>query len=377
MQNKQTILIIDDNKENVATLLQLLNMHNLISALDGQTAIDIAHEEEDIDLILLDIMMPNIDGFEVCKVLKNIPKITHVPIIFLSSKNKQEDIQKDIQKCFDMGAVDYISKPFYPNELLSRVNTHLKLRAYEKDLELKVQAEVKKNSLKEQMIYQQSKQAALGELLMHIAHQWKQPLASLGSVNLLNKTKIETGVAITNDDILKSIGKSDDIIEFMAETIDTFKNFYEQSNENEYFFIADSVIDILSIIEATFYFDNINIYIISHEVEKTFGNINEFSQVIFSILNNARDIFKLRNIEDPEINILIENKKISIRDNAGGIEEGLLEDIFLPSLSTNGSTGIGLYISKNIVEKNSGVITASNYKNGAIFTIELSQEESE
>ena len=377
MQNKQTILIIDDNKENVATLLQLLNMHNLISALDGQTAIDIAHEEEDIDLILLDIMMPNIDGFEVCKVLKNIPKIAHVPIIFLSSKNKQKDIQKDIQKCFDMGAVDYISKPFYPNELLSRVNTHLKLRAYEKDLELKVQAEVKKNSLKEQMIYQQSKQAALGELLMHIAHQWKQPLASLGSVNLLNKTKIETGVAITNDDILKSIGKSEDIIEFMAETIDTFKNFYEQSNENEYFFIADSVIDILSIIEATFYFDNINIYIISHEVEKTFGNINEFSQVIFSILNNARDIFKLRNIEDPEINILIENKKISIRDNAGGIEEGLLEDIFLPSLSTNGSTGIGLYISKNIVEKNSGVITASNYKNGAIFTIELSQEESE
>ncbi|MCK4737430.1 MAG: hybrid sensor histidine kinase/response regulator, partial [Sulfurimonas sp.] len=343
----------------------------------GQTAIDIAHEEEDIDLILLDIMMPNIDGFEVCKVLKNIPKIAHVPIIFLSSKNKQKDIQKDIQKCFDMGAVDYISKPFYPNELLSRVNTHLKLRAYEKDLELKVQAEVKKNSLKEQMIYQQSKQAALGELLMHIAHQWKQPLASLGSVNLLNKTKIETGVAITNDDILKSIGKSEDIIEFMAETIDTFKNFYEQSNENEYFFIADSVIDILSIIEATFYFDNINIYIISHEVEKTFGNINEFSQVIFSILNNARDIFKLRNIEDPEINILIENKKISIRDNAGGIEEGLLEDIFLPSLSTNGSTGIGLYISKNIVEKNSGVITASNYKNGAIFTIELSQEESE
>ena len=377
MQNKQTILIIDDNKENVVTLLQLLNMHNLISALDGQTAIDIAHEEEDIDLILLDIMMPNIDGFEVCKVLKNIPKIAHVPIIFLSSKNKQKDIQKDIQKCFDMGAVDYISKPFYPNELLSRVNTHLKLRAYEKDLELKVQAEVKKNSLKEQMIYQQSKQAALGELLMHIAHQWKQPLASLGSVNLLNKTKIETGVAITNDDILKSIGKSEDIIEFMAETIDTFKNFYEQSNENEYFFIADSVIDILSIIEATFYFDNINIYIISHEVEKTFGNINEFSQVIFSILNNARDIFKLRNIEDPEINILIENKKISIRDNAGGIEEGLLEDIFLPSLSTNGSTGIGLYISKNIVEKNSGVITASNYKNGAIFTIELSQEESE
>ncbi|MCK4974876.1 MAG: hybrid sensor histidine kinase/response regulator [Sulfurimonas sp.] len=369
MPNKQTILIIDDNKEDVATLFQLLNMHNLISALSGQAAINIAHEE-DIDLILLDVTIPNIDGFEVCKVLKSIPKIKHVPLIFLTCKNRREDIQKG----FDMGAIDYIPKPFFPNKLLSRVNTHLKLRAYEKDLELKVQTEVKKNSLKEQMIYQQSKQAALGELLMHIAHQWKQPLASLGSVNLLNKTKIEAGITITNDDILKSIGKSEDIIEFMAETIDTFKNFYEQSNENEYFFISESVIDILSIVEATFYFDNINIYIISHEVEKTFGNINEFSQVIFSILNNARDIFKARNIEKPEINILIENNKVSIRDNAGGIEEGLLEDIFLQSLSTNDSTGIGLYISKNIIEKNGGVITASNYEDGAIFTIELPKE---
>ena len=261
--------------------------------------------------------------------------------------------------------------------MLTNIDAHsnyLKKKDYKK---LKVQTEVKKNSLKEQIIYQQSKQAALGELLMHIAHQWKQPLASLGSVNLLNKTKIETGITISNDDILKSIGKSEDIIEFMAETIDTFKNFYEQSNENKYFFIADSVIDILSIVEATFYFDNINIYIISHEEEKTFGNINEFSQVIFSILNNARDIIKLRNIENPEINILIENKMISIRDNAGGIEEELLEDIFLPSMSTNDSTGIGLYISKNIVEKNGGVITASNYKDGAIFTIELFQEENE
>ena len=110
MPNKQTILIIDDNKEDVATLFQLLNMHNLISALSGQAAINIAHEE-DIDLILLDVTIPNIDGFEVCKVLKSIPKIKHVPLIFLTCKNRREDIQKG----FDMGAIDYIPKPFFPN----------------------------------------------------------------------------------------------------------------------------------------------------------------------------------------------------------------------------------------------------------------------
>ncbi|MCF6340953.1 MAG: hybrid sensor histidine kinase/response regulator [Sulfurimonas sp.] len=372
MKDKQTILIIDDIKENIDVLMQFLSMYDLIPALNGQTAIDIANEEENIDLILLDIMMPNLDGFEVCKVLKNIPKLKYVPIIFLSAKSKQEDIQK----AFEIGGSDYITKPFYPNELLSRVNTHLKLRAYEKDLESKIQEEVQKNLLKEQMICQQSKQAALGELLMHITHQWKQPLSSLSSINILNKAKIEAGIPISSKDNLKSIKKSEDIIMFMSETINTFKNFYIPTNGNKSFYISESVADILSIIEATFYFDNIKIYVISHEIKKTFGNINEFSQVIFSILNNARDIFRIRDIKIAEIHILIETNKISIKDNAGGIDEDLLKDIFLPSISTKDGSGIGLYLSRNIIKKNGGTITASNSKDGAVFNIDLSKKES-
>jgi len=370
MQDKQTILIVDDIKENIDVLIQFLNMYDLIPALDGQTAIDIANEEENIDLILLDIMMPDLDGFEVCKVLKNIPKLKYVPIIFLSAKNKQEDIQK----AFEIGGSDYITKPFYSSELLSRVNTHLKLRAYEKNLELKIQKEVQKNLLKEQMICQQSKQAALGELLMHITHQWKQPLSSLSSINILNKAKIEAGISISPKDNLKSIKKSEDIIMFMSETIDTFKNFYIPINNNNKFYISESVTNILSIIEATFYFDNIKIYVISHEIKKTFGNINEFSQVIFSILNNARDIFKIRDIKVAEIHILIETQKISITDNAGGIDKDLIKDIFLPSVSTKGGSGIGLYLSKKIIEKNGGTICASNNKDGATFTINLTNQ---
>ncbi len=370
MQDKQTILIIDDIKENIDVLMQFLNIYDLIPALNGQTAINIANEEENIDLILLDIMMPNLDGFEVCKILKNIPKLKYVPIIFLSAKNKQEDIQK----AFEIGGSDYITKPFYQKELLSRVNTHLKLRAYEKDLELKIKEEIQKNSLKEQMVYQQSKQAALGELLIHIAHQWKQPLSSLSSINILNKAKIEAGISISSKDHLKSIKKSEDIIMFMSETIDTFKNFYIPTNGNKSFYISESVTDILSIIEATFYFDNIKIYVVSHEIKKTFGNLNEFSQVIFSILNNARDIFKIRDIKIAEIHIFIETKKICIRDNAGGIDKDLLEDIFLPAISTKGGSGIGLYLSKKIIEKNGGTICALNNKNGVTFTIDLTNQ---
>lgn len=367
MQTKQTILIIDGVKENIDVLMGLLVNFDIISALDKQSAISMVLEEENIDLILMDIITPEIDGFEVCKLLKNNSKTSHIPIIFLSAKNRQEDIQK----AFEVGGIDYITKPFYPNELLSRVNTHLKLRAYEKDLELRVQEEMQNNKIKEQMIFQQSKQAALGELLMHIAHQWKQPLASLSSINNLIKAKFESDASFSKKDYLESIKRAEDIIMFMSETIETFKNFYKPSNDNKNFSIADSVIDILTIIEGTFYFDNIKIYIISNENEPTFGNTNEFSQVILSILNNSRETFKLRNTINPEIHIAIGNKKITIMDNGGGIKEKLFDDIFLPSISTKDSSSVGLYLAKLLVEKNNGVITAANTDDGAIFTIEF------
>lgn len=367
MRSKQTILIVDDIKENIDVLMQLLIQHDLIPALNGQTAIDIATNEDDIDLILLDIMMPEMDGFEVCKHLKSNPKTMHIPVIFLSAKNKQADVQI----AFDVGGLDYITKPFNPKELLSRVNTHLKLRAYEKDLEARVQEEVKKNKINEQMIFQQSKQAALGELLMHIAHQWKQPLASLGSINNLMKAKFESDAEVSKDEYIKSIKRSEDIIMFMAETIETFKKFYSPSTDNKEFFLTDAVIDILTIIEGTFYFEDIKIYILSHEKEPVFGNVNEFSQVIFSILNNSREVFNLRNCFNPEIHIEIDNKKITIKDNGGGIQNKSFDDIFLPSISTKNSSGVGLYLAKVLIEKNSGVITAANSQDGAVFTIEF------
>jgi CheY-like chemotaxis protein len=367
MKASQTVLIVDDIKENVYLLMEILSEYNLISVLDGQSAINKAKQENNIDLILLDIMMPNLDGFDVCRQLKSNPQTAQIPIIFLTAKNKQEDIQRG----FELGAVDYVTKPFNPNELISRVNTHLKLRAYEKDLEQKIKEGIEKDKIKEQMIHQQSKQASLGELLMHISHQWKQPLTSLASINLLNKTKLERGETLDKDEHLKSLVKSEDLIMYMSDTVETFQNFYKPSYENKHFFISECVMDVLGIVEATFYFNNIKIYVISHEDEETFGNMNEFSQVVFSILSNAMDVLIARNIKNPEIHIIIEDQKLSIRDNGGGIDEGILKHIFMPFISTHQNRGIGLYLAKSIVEKNNGIIKASNDKDGALFEVEF------
>lgn len=371
MQQKQTILLVDDVEYNLDILVELLGEYRLLKATGGKEAIEIAMQEESIDLILLDIMMPETNGLEVCRFLKQEPAKLHIPIIFLSANNSQEDIQKG----FQAGGVDYIGKPFYIDELLSRVKTHLKLRAYEKNLEARVQEEIQKNKIKEQMMHQQSKQAALGELLIHIAHQWKQPLASLHAINTAAKERLESPVACNKEEFLASLIKAGDVIEFIGETINTFQNFYRPSLESKSFSLADAVIDILTIVEGTFYFDDIKIYILSHETEGIFGNANEFSQVIFTILNNAREIFKLRNTLNPQIHIAIENQKISIRDNGGGIQGKSVEDVFClpdqPHYNALDNASLGLYFAKILVEKNGGVITASNTQDGAVFTIEF------
>ena len=366
MKNEQTILIVDDVSENVDVLVELLKEYDLVTALNGKSALEIVNDE-DIDLILLDIMMPEMDGFEVCDILKKDSLTRHIPIIFLTAKDKSEDIQIG----FNKGAVDYITKPFNPNELLSRVDTHLRLRAYEKNLEAQVQKELQKNKMREQMIHQQSKQAALGELLMHITHQWKQPLASLSSMNLLHSTKLEREIPITKEEELEEIKKSDTLIQFMADTVDTFKDFYEPSTAKEDFSLTDSVNRVLAISHATLRHENVKITLYSSEKEGTYGNSNELTQIIFSIINNARDIFKHRSIQNPELSIRVEDKKITICDNAGGVDETIIDDIFLPNRSTTGGNGIGLYIAKEIIEKNGGIIYVANETKGAKFTVEF------
>jgi len=121
--SKSKILIVDDNPANIDILLELLNTFDVRAALDGITALE-AVQEELPDLILLDITMPGMDGFEVCRRLKEDPKSKDVPIIFLSASSDPESIIKG----FDLGGVDYITKPYLAKEIIARIQTHLKLR---------------------------------------------------------------------------------------------------------------------------------------------------------------------------------------------------------------------------------------------------------
>lgn len=118
------ILIVDDDQDNILLLSRTLREFHTDSALDGHSTLVLARQMPQPDLILLDIMMPGMDGFETCSCLKNDVLTQDIPIIFLSAI----DDPGDKNKCFEMGAVDYITKPFKPLEVKARVRTHLKLK---------------------------------------------------------------------------------------------------------------------------------------------------------------------------------------------------------------------------------------------------------
>ena len=128
---KKTILIVDDTETNIDILLELLcEKYDLLVAIDGYSALEILREES-VDLILLDIMMPGIDGYKVCNIVKSDIKTKEIPVIFITAKVDEDSIEK----AYDIGGADYIAKPFKPKELLARVKTQLDLVSLIKHLE--------------------------------------------------------------------------------------------------------------------------------------------------------------------------------------------------------------------------------------------------
>lgn len=139
MDNKKTVLIVDDVSENIDVLVGLLKgIYNLSIAKNGKIALDLVKTVKP-DLILLDIMMPGMDGYEVCAKLKEDDETKNIPVIFLTALNQQEDEEKGLL----IGGVDYITKPFDPALLKARIKTHMELKAHRDHLQSLVDEKTK------------------------------------------------------------------------------------------------------------------------------------------------------------------------------------------------------------------------------------------
>ena len=196
------ILIIDDGPANIKMLEILLKAekYKTLSASSGVQALEIIRDVVP-DLILLDVMMPGMDGFEVCRKIKETESTENVPVIFLSAKTETNDIVKG----FEYGAVDYITKPFNRIELMARVKTHIELKRSRENLNRSYQD--LKNS--QQKIIELERRNSILAMVATTNHEINQPLTVLsGSLYLLEESLANTNVSSSQQEYLKKMHES-------------------------------------------------------------------------------------------------------------------------------------------------------------------------
>ena len=248
------------------------------------------------------------------------------------------------------------------------------------DLEFKIQKEINKRLEQEQILIQQSKLAAMGEMIRNIAHQWRQPIAQVSAI-LMNMKVTYDFNKFTKEYMDTKISEANKLTSYMSETINDFQNFFNPQGEKELFSISQACQDANFIVGSSLKYHGISIDFDVIEDSEVFGYKNEYSQVILNILSNAKDIFIERKIAHPSISVEIKRGKnfgiVKIQDNGGGIKEELIEKIFEPYFTTRHKTqgtGIGLYMSKNIIERNmQGFINVRNEKEGACFIVKVAK----
>ncbi len=252
------------------------------------------------------------------------------------------------------------------------------LEELNKTLDERVKKESAKSRKNEQLLIQQSRQAAMGEMIGNIAHQWRQPLNALGLV--LQNIHFAYQMDELNDEFMQnSIDKGKKLTKSMSKTIDDFRNFFKPNKIKENFNLSLVIKNTIELLEASYNNNNITLKTELDESIVIEGYPSEFSQVILNILSNAKDALIEHKKHNRQVFIkLIQedtNVFITIEDNAGGIPEDIITKIFDPYFTTKEEgkgTGIGLYMSKMIIENNmSGKISVQNEENGAFFTIIL------
>jgi len=399
------ILLVDDKRENILPLTKILSLHGLNSeaASSGEEALKMTLQKN-YCLIILDVQMPGMDGFEVGEALAGSNRTKDIPIIFLSAINKEK---KYITKGYQSGGVDYITKPFDPDLLILRVKTLLKLYKQQNELrdtrdllvkEIAIRKDVQEN-LEEKVVkrtaqlLQKNQELELSNHELQqfswvVSHDLKEPLRKIGTfVKLLGERCLNeepNGPFYVQRTILAA--------ERMNSLIEDLLSFSRLSAEPlfETFDLNDVINEVATDLEYAFE-QKQGILHVQDNLPQVRGVQSQFRQVFQNLISNALK-FVEENVK-PEITITADRidttdfdaptsaqgiyHRITISDNGIGFEEQYKEKIFtifqrLHNKEAYEGTGIGLAITKKIIEKHKGlIISQSTPGEGATFIIIL------
>lgn len=374
--DESKILIVEDNAQNIEVLFKTLENESfqIAVATNGEKALNYIPDFLP-DLILLDIMMPVMDGLETCERLKSNESTKEIPIIFLTAKAGSEDIVKG----FELGAVDYITKPFRDVEVLARIRTHITLRQIANKNEQLIQ------ELREAIFSfdeAQRENIAKSEFISRMSHELRTPMnAILGFSQLLEQNKeIEQnkGNRESVAEILKAgkhlLALINDVLEFSKVDVE---QMLESLEKVSLFKIVNDVIASRAVLADSLKIKVINNIPRENEV-KVDGDPKLLYQILDAFLINALKYNNEGRMVTIEETITKDgNITVSVLSTGDNIPEDMLEKVFEPFFrleshmnSVNG-IGLGLTLAKKHAELMDAAVSANNISNGCCFNLEI------
>lgn len=359
---KGSILIADDNVDNLKVLSNILesNGYKVRMAQDGEQVLQ-SLELSIVDIILLDIHMPRMDGYEACKRIKADMRYKEIPIIFISALT---DTFNKVE-AFNIGAADYLTKPIHMDELLSRIHTHLSLISLHKEL-------IEKNKKLQEL-------EILRDNLFHmIVHDMRSPLAGLvGNLDMIEMDCVENENS-TKEMISSSIQACQNLNNMINSLLDVYK--LEQGKMQLFiskFTMSQCIDAVIKFLGASTNKHDIDIKI--ENDDEISGDYELIKRVLQNLISNALKYTPLGKKIEIEVNKVDDNLRVKISDEGHGIPKKYHDKIFekfgqaeSKHVARQASTGLGLAFCKLVIEAHGGKIDVDSKEGeGSIFWFKL------
>jgi signal transduction histidine kinase len=364
MGDMQSILIVEDSQVNLRILSETLKKdYRLRIARDGGEALAILAEGGLPDLILLDIVMPDMDGYEVCRRIKSDARTADIPVIFITTMTKEEDESRG----FDLGAVDYIIKPFSVPVLRKRIRTHLDLNTYRKSLE------ERNRELASLNLKLRDSNEDLESFAYAVSHDLREPLRVVMNYLTLLEKSVAAGLESDSAGYIKYGTEAVQRMDRMIADLLRYSRIQRQAAEFEELDMKDvlrlATMNLSARIEQT------GAEIIIGELPRLRGDKLQIIRVFQNLIGNALK-FTAPGVK-PVITVggktIDDGVLFSVADNGIGIDEKDRSRLFIPFQRLNAEdgyegTGIGLALCRKIIERHGGKIwVESGDGGGSVF----------